>query len=539
MHSSNPQCRVRQCLNCEDNTLFYCFTCRRDLCDSGRKEHLHDLSTTFHDTAVYNVKKGREMNHLFFSSHVYDFPHIQLILKELYSANNDIISTIRSHDLFKRRALMLEIQSDIKTLGKKMSSYTIPFVTKAKTLCKLIDVAMYDKDNCSLILQNNKTLKMKIHIARIQGLEHRYVESANKPIQFISFIKTNLSKVDGKITLAQFSRLSFKEAFNRKNVIQLFSLDIFTKRDMRRLCNDSYLKMSEPELHQTLKLRGMSGCLHISHVRPDKFWVSDNRTNLVLFNEKGQNTRHLKNEMNNGASNLTGAHTVTKNNDLIYINTYNKIKRVSKKELNTICLEKVDKVWIYRCVYSSLSSGNLLVGMQNKNSACSKITRYRLDKNTKITRDCTGKLMQTIQYNSKGNDLYFEPCYITENDNGDVVVSDWKNGVVVTTIGGRHRFTFKKDPCGSVINPKGICTDSMSHILVCVLDKVMMLDKDGQFLSYILSMQPEIMITTNSLSFDFNTHCLWVGSVSDGRMHAYRYLRRQDALLGMYASVNI
>lgn len=286
-------------------------------------------------------------------------------------------------------------------------------------------------------------------------------------------------------------------------------------------------------------MRGMSGCLHISHVRPDKFWVSDNRTNLVLFNEKGQNKRHLKNEINNGASNLTGARTVTKNNELIYIDTNNKIKRFSENELNTLYLEKADNVWINRCVYSSLSSDKLLVGMQNKDSACSKITRYRLETKTMITRDWTGKLMKTIQYDSKGNDLYFEPCYITENDNGDVVVSDRKNGVVVTAIRGRHRFTFKKDPCGSVIKPKGICTDSMSHILVCVLHKVMMLDKDGVFLSYILSMPLVIMITTNSLSFDFNTHCLWVGSVSDGRMHAYRYLRRQDALLGMYASVNI
>lgn len=182
-------------------------------------------------------------------------------------------------------------------------------------------------------------------------------------------------------------------------------------------------------------------------------------------------------------------------------------------------------------MYSSLSSGNLLVGMQNKDSACSKFTRYSLEKKTMITRDGTGKVMKTIQYDSKGNDLYFQPCYIIENDNGDVVVSDWKNGVVVTTIGGRHRFTFKKDPYGYVISPKGICTDSMSHILVCVLHKVMMLDKDGQFLSYILSMPQEIMITTNSLSFDFKTHCLWVGSVSDGRVHVYRYLKRQDALL--------
>lgn len=81
---------------------------------------------------------------------------------------------------------------------------------------------------------------------------------------------------------------------------------------------------------------------------------------------------------------------------------------------------------------------------------------------------------------------------------------------MVTAIGGRHRFTFKEDPCGPVISPKGIYTDPMPHILYCVLHKVMMFDKDGQFLSYILSMPPEIMIVLNSLSFDYNTHYVWV-----------------------------
>lgn len=145
--------------------------------------------------------------------------------------------------------------------------------------------------------------------------------------------------------------------------------------------------------------------------------------------------------------------------------------------------------------------------------------------------------MQTIQHDNKGNDLYIGPRYITENNNGDVVVSDWKNGVVVTESEGRHRFTFSEDPYGYVFSPKGVCTDLMSHILVCVLHKVMMLDMDGQFISYILSMPTESMIVTNSLNFDSNTHCLWVGSVSSKTIRVYKYLKRVDALLGMYASV--
>lgn len=64
--------------------------------------------------------------------------------------------------------------------------------------------------------------------------------------------------------------------------------------------------------------------------------------------------------------------------------------------------------------------------------------------------------------------MYFELCYIIENDNGDVVVFDWKNGVVVIDIKGRYCFIFKKDLCGYDINLKGICIDLMLYILVCV-----------------------------------------------------------------------
>lgn len=285
--------------------------------------------------------------------------------------------------------------------------------------------------------------------------------------------------------------------------------------------------MPNPKLQQCLTLTEIFGCSHISRVRPDQFWVSDNRTDLILFNANGEiqyhgNTIHVYTDVYD----LTGAHTVNKNNDLIYIDRQNQIKRLSNTEINTYMKNK-DSRWIYRCMYSSLLSGDLLVGMSNMDSTCSKITRYHL----------LEELVQTIQHDNRGNDLYIGLCYITETANGDVIVSDWKNGVVVTDSEGRHRFTFSEDPYGYIISPKGICTDPLSHILVCVLHKVMVLDMDGQFISYILSMSPGSIIVTNSLSFDSNTHCLWVGSVSSETIRVYKYLKRVDALLGMYASV--
>lgn len=260
------------------------------------------------------------------------------------------------------------------------------------------------------------------------------------------------------------------------------------------------------------------------------FWVSDHRNNLILFDANGNPQPDSNIKVYDDVHDLTEAHTVNRNNRLIYIDTNNQIMHFSNNNTYTLHLENANSVWIYRYVYSSLLSGNLLIGMSNKDSTCSKIAQYTIDSNE------LGKLVRTIQYDNAGSELYVGPCYITGNNNGDIVVSDLRNGVVVTNSEGRHRFTFNQDPSVIVISPKGVCTDPMSHILVCVRQKVMMLDKDGVFLSYILSMPLEIMKIANSLSFDFNSHCLWVGSVSDGRVHAFKYLKRHDALLGIYAS---
>lgn len=553
MNSSNSQCKVRQCFDCEEIMVSFCLKCNQNLCGPCRTKHLNDLSEPRHETVIYRDKPSNidieVMCRIHFGSSCIWYCdtcklplcadcetehrlqwHPILRLTVAYSKEKRFLShficTIRSENLCKSRAFMVEIQSDVEKLSTKLSTHKhlSKIFTKAQKLKQLIDKVVFDKTKCLLFSQNQI---MKSHIARIQKYEYRYEESARNPTQFISFLKTTWSNIQSGPNLAQSIHLSLTESINVEDVIRFLCAFTLSDGEKRRLKNESLLELvPNPELQQSVKLSNTSGCLHISRVRQDQFWVSDNRSNLILFNENGDIKKHFQNEIYTHVFDLVGAHTVDGNNDLIYIDTNNQIK----KKINTLYIEDNDNQWIYRCVYSSMLTGNLLIGMSNEDSTCSKINQFTIDSNY------LGKLVQTIQYDNAGSDLYVGPCYITENNNGDIVVSDWKNGVVVTDSGGRHRFTFKKDPYGSVISPKGICTDPLSHILVCVLHKVMMLDKDGQFLSYILSMPPEIMITTNSLSFNSNTHCLWFGSVSDGKVYAFKYLKRPDALLGMYAS---
>lgn len=310
---------------------------------------------------------------------------------------------------------------------------------------------MYDSNKCLLILQNEI---MKSHIARIQKYENRYEESARKPTQFISFLKTTLSNIQSGPNLAQTIHLSLSESINVEDVIRFLCAFTLYDGEKRSLRNESLLElMPNPELQQNVKLSNTSGCLHISRVKPDQFWVSDNRNNLILFNKNGDIQKRFLNDIYTHVYDLVGAHTVDGNNDLIYIDTNNQIK----KEMNTLYIEDNDNQWTYRCVYSSMLTGNVLIGISNEDSTCSKINQFTIDSNY------LGKLVQTIQYDNAGYYLYFGPSYITENNNGDIVVSDWKTGVVVTNSEGRHRFTFNQDPSGIVISPKGICTDPMSH----------------------------------------------------------------------------
>lgn len=64
------------------------------------------------------------------------------------------------------------------------------------------------------------------------------------------------------------------------------------------------------------------------------------------------------------------------------------------------------------------------------------------------------------------------------------VVSDF-DAVVVADCEGKHCFTYTRHPLQSELSPRGICTDTLSHILVCNLktEAIQIKDKDGQFLS--------------------------------------------------------
>lgn len=248
-------------------------------------------------------------------------------------------------------------------------------------------------------------------------------------------------------------------------------------------------------------------------------WVSDNKNNLILTNTTCDTIYHPKDLCKDLCS---GLHTVNREGELFYIHRNYTIKKMSMDlETTTACIMKTDSKWKPRCVFWSPNSEDLLVGMNlnNGDKEIGKVVRY----------DRASQLTQTIQYSKTGTELYCSPDYITEKSNGDIVVSDsCKMADVVTDPRGHERFYYKGHS-----KDIGICTDALSRTLVCVnnTETIHVIDKDGRFLlSFLIG--PSGVTIPLGLSYDFDTHRIWVGS-EKYIVCIYSYMTIEDDFLGI------
>lgn len=234
----------------------------------------------------------------------------------------------------------------------------------------------------------------------------------------------------------------------------------------------------------------------------DKVWVNG-FGNLILLKTATLNCNKLQ-IVPDQLKQSYGIHTVDTCNELIYIDRNSNTKKISNDFFTSdISLNMTDLEWKPQCVYCAKSSGDLLVGMYRWDTDTGSIMRF-------------GRHTQTIQHNKTLRYLFRHPIYLIKNYNGDVVVSDLgREAIVVTSREGRYRFTYTGPVLsGSELKPRAICTDVLSHILVCDehTHTVHILDKNGQFLKYLLTEQsPSIYC----LSYDSLTHRLWVGLKSE------------------------
>lgn len=512
--------------------------------------------------------------------------------------HNKLIHNIRSETLYNRRVLLKKLKSnvdaDVQACQSEISRCHSEIRKRCQRLKYIIDSVKDDvmiririKHSCSL--QKKRLVQ---YIGRIQKYELRFEQSVYRPVKFLRFVKmARLPQISDTPNLTQHYLLNLTLEKNTNDLFKPLTKIQIRKRGKRKIQAENDLQitlMPYPVLENSVSVPGINGCYHISRVTSNRVWVSD-RNNLILTDTTRGDKLYT---LNDSVDSDRAKHTMNREGGLIYINKDEVVHSFSNAMETTTPLKSTDCRLIPQCLYCSPSTGDILVGVrmieingnvpkncdftyfftgmvmrynstwQNTQTIPDKISPFLQSSPSfyltynhngdivmpdnyrdlhesvykKIKNDIIGHIIQRIQNEFTLNVLYIHPCYITENDNGDVVVSDL-DAVKVTSREGVHRFSYTgppSEPRQRFFRPHGICTDSLSHILVCdeYTGTVHMLSKDGKFLKYLLCGHSQGIDRPRSLSYDVNTHCLWVGSVRNNKVCVFRHMTRDHTLAG-------
>nr|XP_034336059.1 uncharacterized protein LOC117692415 [Crassostrea gigas] len=400
-------------------------------------------------------------------------------LEDLVKKLNGYLSSTKLHD----NPLIFSHADQLKTK---------PMPETVKPVPPVFTAGRHSKEDVNKLLGRVTVLDTKPENRKIKSMKTastQYYNMNSYSLYLIGFLLLLILFVSG-LNIDDHTWKQIKENWKKSDVKPTLSL------------SSSVTKVREytvPSVHHVY---------HISLNKSDRVWVSDWNGNVVQTDLLSNLLQEVQTSDNLKAE---GYHTVTQDGDLIYTDKRNKvINRITQDNTLTEFIKTGD--WTPLSIYSSHIKGDILVGMIKDGEA--RVTRYNK----------RGKEIQNIQKDNKGQELYKEPHFITENINGDICTSDFnKRAVVVVDKSGQHRFSHTGQ--GSKIFPYGICTDLLGHIMVAdaISDTVHLLDQDGQFLSLLLPAQDENTGFPLSLCVDEENN-LHVGQGNTNTVTVYKYL---------------
>eukprot|EP00105_Crassostrea_gigas_P021760 XP_011441020.1 PREDICTED: tripartite motif-containing protein 3 [Crassostrea gigas] len=556
--------------DCKKNCQFYCNDCHQPMCEQCRNEHQKNKKTEKHEVVPYKQRKRqiplekckihprKDVDLLCEECQIpicskctatkehrgHLFTDLEMAFAEKCSLCHVEVAKIRSYFEPTSQDLKTEIAEDVKEIKRTIEDIRTSMKAEAESVKKLVDTVTLDKIN---------------HVDKIeQSLLETLSGQSQKIDDYINYLNDLIKTFYGYLSPSNIEQLTF--ALKSKNLMiqpipetskpvpPVFTAGQYNKDNIAKLLGRITVHDTKPQdrkvepmetastplkptgkhrkqdreksdVKQTLSLSssitkvreytvpGVKHVYHISLGKSGRLWASANIGNLVQTDLRGNQLQKIR------TSGGYGYHKVTQDEDLIYIDGKNKvINRITPDNTITEFIKTGD--WESLSIHSSHINGDILVGMIKDIEG--NVTRYNK----------TGTEIHNIQRNNKGQELYALPHYITENINGDVCVSDFnKHAVVVVDKSGRHRFSYTGQ--GSRLDPYGICTDLLGHILVCdtyiISNTVDILDQDGQFLSLILTSQQGITYP-RSVCVDDNNN-LWLGQLDTNTVTVYKYLQ--------------
>ncbi|XP_062585842.1 uncharacterized protein LOC134247505 [Saccostrea cucullata] len=450
-----PECTTHS----KEQCTMYCNQCDIPVCDTCIASHQHLGHKFLTILQIQDEKKNKiikehtELKETIFPTYQDIASDVQNRISQLEKEYGDLSTAITKHGedwhreidklVKKLKAEVDEMKNtQIQTLQKHMDEIN-KTMSDIKEEINAFEIAINFNDL-------SKLFRVKFNVDRYKKLPQKIVPSAPK----------------------------FMPGKNQEKEFH----DTFGALTLSSLTSDeqSYsMKFSPPEPEIVTTVDTWYDYLYnVACLSDEEIWTSGDENIMKLFSiNQGSRLRSITTKSGYPPSNIA----VTKSGALIYTD-------LNVRTVNIVKKKKIEEVirlrnWRPNGVCSA-SSGDLLVIMYSDDVTQTKVVRYS---------GSTKK--QTIQFDDKGKPLYssggYYDRYITENRNLDICVSDHRaKSVVVVNQAGKLRFRYSgHTPALKIkpISPRGITTDSQSHILTadCDNDCVHVIDQDGQFLCYI------------------------------------------------------
>ncbi|XP_048752697.2 tripartite motif containing 13-like [Ostrea edulis] len=232
--------------------------------------------------------------------------------------------------------------------------------------------------------------------------------------------------------------------------------------------------LDEPRVTATIDT-GYRPLYSVSCLSEDQVWTLGENKTMKLLNLQSKLLTSIQTKSGIPPRDIA----VTRDGDLVYTDdSNNTVNLIKNKQIQTVITLQGWRPGYVCCT----ADNDLLVTMDSDDWKQSKVVRYS---------GSTEK--QSIQFDDQGRPLYSSGGYykhLSENKNLDICVADCNaRAVVVVNQSGKLRFRYTGHPSNTKqsFNPRGITTDSQSHILTADINnnRIHILDQDGQFLRYI------------------------------------------------------
>uniref|UniRef100_K1PZQ8 Tripartite motif-containing protein 45 n=1 Tax=Magallana gigas TaxID=29159 RepID=K1PZQ8_MAGGI len=493
MASRDEAQHVVECDLCQQPVSFFCRRCGVNLCDPCVLIHLRVKSKKGHDIVDYTSKDDDDTCHC--DSHPQH--DCSAYCKTCETPICILCVTIKhkSHEISELSDKIEELLKVIATENDRLQSFkhelerilehTTKLLSSISSIYKLRkdEVTARGEDWHKQIEEIVKKLHQELddmqkeHEAVLQKQKEKFEEMVWK-----------VNEINGKTRKLQKSK-NVTEMQNFVPVIQkqesLSEVSQYSFPKLYEYKIDEYLenKLKENELSGRIiseiptvtsvidtgfpaSKKNESRLYDMAVTDDNKVWMGGASRELKLFDLQG----HLH-------------HTVSITTKGMYLCMYNKQVVYSDHNDNTVRMISDTDIVVTMFTagdwepygVTSAASGDLLICLFKDDQ--SKVVRY----------SSTGSMLQEIQYDSQCQPLYKDATYITENVNGDIIVTDWKkNAVIAVDRLGIFRYSYSgKDTKFDVCS---VATDSFGHVIATdyKFDKIYMLDRDGRFLRYII-----------------------------------------------------